>query len=106
MSLVALYRTAPMDLKPEDDQRHIDDRRRSEGRRKYDRLPEAISVQFAAEILDVHHLTIRRWIKAGWIKAYRIGPQLIRIPRSEIARMRTLRITYQDNSQRPNYPKV
>ena len=74
---------------------------------KHPRIPpEAISVQKAAEILDVHQLTIRRWIKNGWIKAYRIGPMIIRIPRTEIMRMRTMRIVYSDNAQRPNYPKV
>ena len=75
-------------------------------REKPKALPEAISVKKAAEILDVHHLTIRRWIRGGWIKAYRVGPMLIRIPRSELSRMRTLRVEYSDNSQRPRYPQV
>lgn len=71
-------------------------------------LPEAISVHLAATILDVHHLTIRNWIRRGYIKAYRVGPLLIRIPRSEIARLRTHRITYDIISTEPHplYPKV
>jgi excisionase family DNA binding protein len=69
-------------------------------------VPEAVSVSKAAEILDVCHMTVRRWIISGYIKAYRVGPMLIRIPRSEIARLRTLRIEYQANEERHNYPKV
>lgn len=55
-------------------------------------LPEAISVTKAAEIIGVSHNTIRRWIRRGYMRAYRAGPVLIRIPRSEVARIRTRRI--------------
>lgn len=55
-------------------------------------LPEAVSVQKAAEILGVNPMTIRRWIKASYIRASRVGPRLIRIPRSELQRMRAQRI--------------
>lgn len=58
-------------------------------RRKY---PEAISMRQAAEILGVHPRTIRRWIRRRIIPAYRIGPQLVRIPRSAIAKLRAIRI--------------
>ena len=54
--------------------------------------PEAISVQVAAQVLDVHEETIYRWIRAGFIEAVKTGPRLLRIPRSEIARLRTNRV--------------
>lgn len=54
------------------------------------KLPEAISIQHVAQLLDVNPMTIRRWIKARVIVAYRVGPRLIRIPRSEVARMRSI----------------
>lgn len=62
--------------------------------------PEAISVQLAAQLLDVHEETVYRWIRAGVIEAVRIGPRLIRIPRLEIARLRLNRVgvTTQDHT--------
>lgn len=50
--------------------------------------PEAISVQTAAVLLDVHENTIFNWIRMGFIVAVRVGPRLVRIPRSEISRLR------------------
>lgn len=50
--------------------------------------PEAISVQTAALLLDVHENTIYAWIRSGVIVAVRTGPRLLRIPRSEISRLR------------------
>lgn len=41
-----------------------------------------------AVLLDVHINTVRGWIKQGYILAYKVGPRLVRIPRSEVARMR------------------
>lgn len=69
-------------------------------------LPEAVSIKKAAEVLSVNEMTVRRWIQRGFLKAYRVGPFLIRIPRTELSRMRTLRITFEDNQEKPNYPKV
>jgi len=45
-------------------------------------------VQHAAVILDVHVNTIYNWIESGVVLAVHIGPRLLRIPRSEIARLR------------------
>ena len=42
------------------------------------------TVQEVAELLRVDHKTIRRYIKQGKIKAYKLSTQTIRIPRSEI----------------------
>jgi excisionase family DNA binding protein len=50
--------------------------------------PEGLSIQTVAALLDVHENTIRNWIKAGYIKAVRTGPHLIRIPRDEVVRIR------------------
>lgn len=36
-------------------------------------IKETISVSQAAEILDVNPETVRRWIKRGDVKGYRIG---------------------------------
>lgn len=58
--------------------------------------PEAISVQTAAVLLDVHENTIYNWIRAGIIIGVRTGPRLVRIPRSEIARLRTSAIRPND----------
>lgn len=75
----------------------------SDNRRKERRsLPEAISIRQTAELLDVSKITVRRWIRHGFLKAYRLGPQIIRIPRSEIARMRAVRVDL-DYSE---YPRV
>lgn len=69
-------------------------------------VPEAVSITQAAEILGVHYITVRRWIRYRVIKAYRVGPHLIRIPRTEIARLRQIRLDADDNATRPKYPEV
>lgn len=51
--------------------------------------PSWLSVRDAAESLGVTEKTIRNWIAAGHIKADRVGPRLIRIPSSELARIGT-----------------
>lgn len=76
--------------------------RRNRGRR----IPEAVSIQFTAELLDVSAITVRRWIKRGYILAYRIGPQIIRIPRSEIKRMREHRLPFLIEDDVPRYQVV
>lgn len=63
-------------------------------------------MQFAADLLDVSKITIRRWIKRGYLKAYRVGPVFIRIPRSEISRMRAVRLPFLVERERPKYPTV
>jgi excisionase family DNA binding protein len=55
--------------------------------------PEALSVQQVADVLFVSESTIRNMIRAGALKAVRIGPRLFRIPRSELSRLRTLQNT-------------
>lgn len=70
------------------------------------RVPEAVSPQQVAEILDVSLLTVRRWIYKGYIRAYRVGPKLVRIPRTEILRMRAVRIPFLIEGEHPRYPVV
>jgi excisionase family DNA binding protein len=42
-----------------------------------------------SEILQVHYMTVRRWIKSGDIKAIRLPGVGIRISRSELDRIIT-----------------
>ncbi len=55
-------------------------------------LPEALCAKEVAQLLGVHPLTVKRWVKIGYIAAYRVGPVLVRIPRSEVSRLRKRRI--------------
>lgn len=48
-----------------------------------------LTVQETAETLGVHEETIRRWIKAGQLNAYRLnGRKLIRITRESIEQLK------------------
>ena len=43
------------------------------------------SIQEAADLLGVHHQTVRKWIKAGHLRAGRVTPQSVwRIRRCDI----------------------
>jgi excisionase family DNA binding protein len=42
------------------------------------------SIAVAANEFDVHSCTIRRWITAGRITAYRVGPRLIKVDLNEL----------------------
>ena len=61
--------------------------------------PEAISVQRAAVLMDVHENTIYNWLRRGFIVGIRTGPRLIRIPRSELARIRLECVVSHNSSQ-------
>ena len=50
----------------------------------YDDLPDLLITQEVAEILRVDNLTIRRYIKAGKILAYKLPGGEFRIPKKEI----------------------
>ena len=67
---------------------------------------EALSIKEFATILGVCDMTVRRWIQRKYVIANRVGPFLIRIPVSEIRRMRTLRAHFDDNAMTPKYPEV
>lgn len=47
-------------------------------------LPTTVTIQQAAEVLQVHDRTIRRWIADGTLEAKRVGPRLLRVKRQSI----------------------
>ncbi len=47
--------------------------------------PRYVSIEEAANALDVSTRTIRRHIAAGTLEARRVGPRLIRIPEHALA---------------------
>lgn len=49
--------------------------------------PTYYKVREAAALLGVSPLTVYRWLRDGTLRGVRIGPKLLRIPRSEIERM-------------------
>lgn len=49
--------------------------------------PIYYKVREAADLLGVSPLTVYRWLRDGTLRGVRIGPKLMRIPRSEIERM-------------------
>lgn len=57
-------------------------------------MEEALKIRKVAEILGVSVKTVRNWIHKGHIRAYRVGPQLIMIPRTEVVRMRSYRASH------------
>lgn len=63
--------------------------------------PEGLSVQMVAMLLDVHENTVYNWIKDDIILAVRVGPRLLRIPRSEISRLRSSAASPTIDTNRP-----
>jgi len=49
--------------------------------------PAWLTVTEAASRLSVSKTTIRRWIDAGTLRADHVGPRLVRIPTTELARL-------------------
>lgn len=47
-------------------------------------LPARVSIQQAAETFGMSEKTIRRWISAGRLKAYRVGTRMIRVDRDSL----------------------
>ena len=46
-----------------------------------------VGINHAAEYADVHPITIRRWVSAGRVPAYRAGPRLLKIDLNELDAM-------------------
>ena len=53
-----------------------------------------ISLAEAADRLDVSARTLRRYIAAGRLTGYRVGPRLIKIDPTELAQLPTTLATY------------
>jgi excisionase family DNA binding protein len=50
-------------------------------------LPPRPTIRQAAEFHGVDVKTIRRWIAEGRLRAYRIGPRLIRLERESVLKL-------------------
>jgi hypothetical protein len=48
------------------------------------RRPRFASIQAVAEMYDVDHKTVRRWIASGLVHGYRIGDRLVKLDLDEI----------------------
>jgi excisionase family DNA binding protein len=48
------------------------------------RRHQLVSLAAAADATDVHPRTVRRWIAAGRLTGYRVGPRLIRVDLAEV----------------------
>jgi excisionase family DNA binding protein len=46
-----------------------------------------VGIAQASEYADVHPITIRRWVAAGRVPAYRAGPRLLKIDLNELDAM-------------------
>jgi len=57
------------------------------GIRMKDEFDELLTIGEAAEVVGVHPSTIRRRIEKGKLIAFRVGPRLIRVRRSDLERL-------------------
>jgi excisionase family DNA binding protein len=48
-----------------------------------------LTIAQAAEILGVHHITVRRYLARGILRGYRVGPRNIRIRAADLDAVRT-----------------
>ena len=55
---------------------------------------DLISLAEAADRIDVSTRTLRRYIAAGRLTGYRVGPRLIKIDPTELAQLTTTLATY------------
>jgi excisionase family DNA binding protein len=63
-----------------------------------------LTVAQAAEQLGVHQSTIRRWIDAGILTAYRVGPKRVRIRAADVER--TVVPRRGARQKHPSMPKI
>jgi excisionase family DNA binding protein len=50
-------------------------------------MGEMLTTEEAAKALGCHSATIRNWISEGRLRAYRIGPRLIRIKKADLEKL-------------------
>src|SRR5438132_726047 len=50
---------------------------------------DLLTITEAAKAMGVSVPTTKRWIKAGWLPAYHLGPRLVRIRRSDLNELLT-----------------
>jgi excisionase family DNA binding protein len=43
-----------------------------------------MTIAAAAAYADVHPVTLRRWVAAGRLPAYRVGPRLLKVDQAEL----------------------
>jgi excisionase family DNA binding protein len=48
-----------------------------------------LTIAQAAEILGVHHITVRRYLARGILRGYRLGPRSLRIRAADLDALRT-----------------
>lgn len=68
--------------------------------------PEGLKIKLVAQLLSVSERTVHRWIRHGYLVAHKVGPRLVRVPRSELIRMRAVRLPFIKHGDRPEYPHV
>lgn len=54
-----------------------------------DILPARPTIAQAAEFLNVHPRTVRRYIADGRLRAVRVGPRLLRVERKSLIKLAT-----------------
>lgn len=52
-----------------------------------DRGDELLTIAEATEVLKVGRATLHRWLKAGRLRAYQVGPKAVRIRRGDLQAM-------------------
>ena len=68
-------------------------------------MSEGLPIKKVADILGVCTMTVRRWVKRGYLRGYRVGGLLI-VPRTEIPRIRAYRAHDPRDTTPPTLPRV
>jgi excisionase family DNA binding protein len=50
-------------------------------------LPARPTIRQAADWAQISDKTMRRWIREGRVKAYRVGPRLLRVDRESLLKL-------------------
>lgn len=52
-----------------------------------DELPARPTIRQSADAFQVSEKTMRKWIREGRVKAYRVGPRLVRVDRESLLKL-------------------